>query len=148
MAVCGSDSKFPMSPGMFEAGTFPAMWAHLTRFYAGGPHLAAAWGFIGAAQPFAQASAPPHVLSRLTSTHLQWTSLHVTTSCTCLVHQGKADRGVGCLLRRVHAQVISGPIASALLLADGAGGLKGWQWLFLIEGIPTIVLGFWVGSPL
>ena len=40
--------------GMFEAGTFPAMWAHLTRFYAGGPHLAAAWGFIGAAQPFAQ----------------------------------------------------------------------------------------------
>ena len=40
--------------GMFEAGTFPAMWAHLTRFYAGGTHLAAAWGFIGAAQPFAQ----------------------------------------------------------------------------------------------
>ena len=39
---------------MFEAGTFPAMWAHLTRFYAGGTHLAAAWGFIGAAQPFAQ----------------------------------------------------------------------------------------------
>ena len=49
---------------------------------------------------------------------------------------------------RMHAQVISGPIASALLLADGAGGLKGWQWLFLIEGIPTIVLGFWVGNPL
>ena len=39
---------------MFEAGTFPAMWAHLTRFYAGGTHLAAAWGFIGAAQPLAQ----------------------------------------------------------------------------------------------
>lgn len=49
---------------------------------------------------------------------------------------------------RMHAQVISGPIASALLLADGAGGLKGWQWLFLIEGIPTILLGFWVGNPL
>ena len=45
----------------------------------------------------------------------------------------------------MRVQVISGPIASALLLADGAGGLKGWQWLFLIEGLPTILLGFWVG---
>ena len=51
--------SFTVLAGMFEAGTFPAMWAHLTRFYAGGPHLAAAWGFIGAAQPFAQASALP-----------------------------------------------------------------------------------------
>lgn len=40
--------------GALEAGTFPAMWAHLTRFYAGGPELAVAWGFIGAAQPLAQ----------------------------------------------------------------------------------------------
>lgn len=34
------------------------MWAHLTRFYAGGPDLAAAWGFIGAAQPLAQVLPP------------------------------------------------------------------------------------------
>ena len=39
---------------MFEAGTFPCMWGHLTHFYAGGTHLAAAWGFIGATQPLAQ----------------------------------------------------------------------------------------------
>lgn len=23
-------------------------------------------------------------------------------------------------------------------------GLKGWQWLFLLEGVPTVVLGVWV----
>ena len=46
----------------------------------------------------------------------------------------------------MRAQVISGPIASGILLADGAAGLKGWQWLFLIEGLPTILLGVWVGS--
>ena len=40
--------------GAFEAGAFPAMWAHLTRFYAGGPDLADAWGCIAAAQPVAQ----------------------------------------------------------------------------------------------
>ena len=26
----------------------------------------------------------------------------------------------------------------------GLQGLKGWQWLFLIEGLPTILLGVWV----
>lgn len=37
------------------------MWAHLTHFYAGGPDLSAAWGFIGAAQPLAQVP-PLHVV--------------------------------------------------------------------------------------
>ena len=58
------------------------MWAYLTTFYAGGAELAAAWGFIGAAQPL--------------------------------------------------AQVLGGPIASALLYADGFLGLRGYQWLFLL----------------
>lgn len=38
------------------------------------------------------------------------------------------------------AGVIGGPISSALLLLDGAGGLQGWQWLFVVEGIPAVVL--------
>jgi len=40
------------------------------------------------------------------------------------------------------AGVIGGPISGLLLAMDGAAGLAGWQWLFLIEGIPAIVLGF------
>lgn len=42
------------------------------------------------------------------------------------------------------AQVAGAPIATALLLTDGLLGLKGWQWLFLLEGVPTVVLGLWV----
>ena len=38
------------------------------------------------------------------------------------------------------AGVIGAPISSALLQFDGAFGLKGWQWLFLIEGLPAILL--------
>jgi ACS family tartrate transporter-like MFS transporter len=38
------------------------------------------------------------------------------------------------------AGVIGAPISSALLQLHGAGGLQGWQWLFLIEGLPAILL--------
>lgn len=37
--------------------------------------------------------------------------------------------------------VIGGPISGALLGLNQKGGLAGWQWLFLIEGLPAIILG-------
>ncbi|HTH66360.1 MAG TPA: MFS transporter [Gemmatimonadales bacterium] len=39
------------------------------------------------------------------------------------------------------AQIIGGPISGALLGLQGVAGLAGWQWLFLIEGLPSIALG-------
>jgi ACS family tartrate transporter-like MFS transporter len=39
------------------------------------------------------------------------------------------------------ATVIGGPVSGALLELHGFGGLKGWHWLFIIEGLPAIVLG-------
>ena len=36
---------------------------------------------------------------------------------------------------------IGSPISAHILLLDGAGGLKGWQWLFLLEGAPAAILG-------
>jgi ACS family tartrate transporter-like MFS transporter len=39
------------------------------------------------------------------------------------------------------AGVIGGPMSGALLALDGRGGLGGWQWLFLLEGVPAVVLG-------
>src|SRR4051812_31484153 len=39
------------------------------------------------------------------------------------------------------AGVIGGPVSGALLGLDGVGGIAGWQWLFLLEGIPSIVVG-------
>jgi MFS transporter, ACS family, tartrate transporter len=37
--------------------------------------------------------------------------------------------------------VIGGPISGALLDWDRRGGLAGWQWMFLMEGVPAILLG-------
>lgn len=39
------------------------------------------------------------------------------------------------------ASIIGGPLAGALLLLDSNLGLAGWQWLFLLEGLPAVVLG-------
>ncbi len=40
------------------------------------------------------------------------------------------------------ATVIGGPLSGFVLELDGIGGLRGWQWLFLLEGAPAFVLAF------
>jgi MFS transporter, ACS family, tartrate transporter len=37
--------------------------------------------------------------------------------------------------------VVGGPVSGLLLSMHGLGGLEGWHWLFLLEGLPAIVLG-------
>lgn len=39
------------------------------------------------------------------------------------------------------AGAIGSPLGAVLLGLEGRGGLHGWQWLFLVEGIPAVVLG-------
>jgi MFS family permease len=39
------------------------------------------------------------------------------------------------------ASFIGSPISAALLQMDGFAGLRGWHWLFFLEGIPTVILG-------
>ena len=39
------------------------------------------------------------------------------------------------------AGVVGGPLSSALLKLNGVGGLSGWQWLFLFEGVLTSLVG-------
>lgn len=39
------------------------------------------------------------------------------------------------------ANAIGAPIGGMLLDLNGAGGLKGWQWVFLVTGAPAIIMG-------
>jgi ACS family tartrate transporter-like MFS transporter len=39
------------------------------------------------------------------------------------------------------AIIVGAPISEMLLALNGRGGLAGWQWLFLGEGLPAVVLG-------
>jgi ACS family tartrate transporter-like MFS transporter len=40
------------------------------------------------------------------------------------------------------ANIIGGPLSSLILGLNGDFGLAGWQWLFLLEGAPAILLAF------
>jgi MFS family permease len=39
------------------------------------------------------------------------------------------------------ASFIGSPLSAMLLSLDGVLGLKGWQWLFIMEAVPTVLLG-------
>jgi ACS family tartrate transporter-like MFS transporter len=41
----------------------------------------------------------------------------------------------------VIAGIVGSPLSGAILELHGFGGLEGWQWLFLLEGIPAVILG-------
>jgi len=44
------------------------------------------------------------------------------------------------------AGVIGGPVAGLIMdkMVGGIGGLANWQWLFILEGIPSVIAGFFV----
>jgi ACS family tartrate transporter-like MFS transporter len=39
------------------------------------------------------------------------------------------------------SSVLGSPVSAALLEMDGVAGLAGWQWLFLLEAAPALILG-------
>jgi MFS family permease len=43
-------------------------------------------------------------------------------------------------LANVVSVVFAAPLAAGLMTIT-AGSLKGWQWLFILEGIPSVLLG-------
>jgi MFS family permease len=41
------------------------------------------------------------------------------------------------------ANTLGGPLSGALLELDGVWGLTGYQWMFMVEGLLAVVVGFW-----
>ena len=59
--------------------------------------------------------------------------------------EGQRARAIAAFMTAVPVSgVIGGPLSGALLTLNGMFGLAGWQWLFLVEGIPAILLGITV----
>jgi MFS family permease len=39
------------------------------------------------------------------------------------------------------SSLISGPVSGLMLGLNGLGGLAGWQWLFILEAVPSVIIG-------
>jgi ACS family tartrate transporter-like MFS transporter len=53
------------------------------------------------------------------------------------------SRIIGIFMTAIPISIVSGSLISSQILRLGAwGGLNGWQWLFILEALPALVLGF------
>ncbi|WP_156919878.1 MFS transporter [Comamonas composti] len=58
---------------------------------------------------------------------------------------GERAKAIGYFLLGVCiANIIGGPLGGGLLSLEGLGGLHGWQWLLIIEGLMPMFLAFFV----
>ena len=42
------------------------------------------------------------------------------------------------------SSVLGGPVSGLLLQMDGLAGLAGWQWMFIVEGLPASIVGLFI----
>lgn len=57
--------------------------------------------------------------------------------------QAERPKAIGVLVASaIAANVLGSPIGGLLLQMQGVGGLHGWQWLFLIEGLAAVAFAF------
>lgn len=60
--------------------------------------------------------------------------------------QRERGRAIGTLYTATAlAVVIAGPVSGAILEMPGWLGLKPWQWMFILEAAPTIIIGLFIG---
>jgi MFS family permease len=68
--------------------------------------------------------------------------IYFITQWFVVKHRAKAN---GMFLLGVSiANIVGAPLGGVLLTLDGLGGLHGWQWMFIIEGIPACFLAFFI----
>ena len=145
-----SDTVYGVGAGMFFIGYFLfEVPSNLLMTRAGArlwiARIMISWGLISSAMMFtnsvttfyvlrfllgaAEAGFFPGIILYLT----YWYPAHRRARMVALFMSGVAIAGV-----------VGGPLSGWIMKAfDGTHGMSGWQWLFLLEGIPSVLLGIW-----
>jgi MFS family permease len=143
-----SDTIFGIGAGIFSLGYVifgvPSNLA-LERF--GARRWLAAimvvWGLISASMMFIEGPASFYVLRFLLGAAEAGFFPGIILFLTWWFPERERTRAVALFLTAVSAAYVAGgPLSGGLLELDGFAGLDGWQWLFLVEGIPAVALGF------
>jgi D-galactonate transporter len=102
------------------------------------------WGLVSAATMFATGPASFYVLRFLLGVAEAGFFPGVVLYLTYWYPARRRARIIALFMSGVAvAGVLGGPLSGAIMAGfSGQHGLHGWQWLFVLEGIPSIVLGF------
>lgn len=100
------------------------------------------WGVVSAATAFVQGAPSLYVMRFLLGVAEAGFFPGVILYLTYFFPAAYRARIVALFSVALPASLFLGsPISAALLGLDGYLGLKGWQWMFLLEGIPSVLLG-------
>ena len=101
------------------------------------------WGLIGAAMAFVQTATQFYILRFLLGVAEAGFIPGVMYFLSCWFPSARRGRMIALLLAAVPlSSVIGGPLSGAILVSfAGVSGWHGWQWLFLIETLPSLILG-------
>jgi MFS transporter, ACS family, tartrate transporter len=101
------------------------------------------WGAISAACAFVQGPLSFYVLRFLLGVAEAGLFPGVVLYLTYWFPQERRARAIaGFMAASPVALIVVGPLSGLLLTLDGFASLKGWQWVFLIEGLPACLLAF------
>jgi MFS transporter, ACS family, tartrate transporter len=142
-----SDTIFGIGAGIFSLGYVifgvPSNLA-LARFGARRwlAALMMVWGLISASMMFITSPESFYVLRFLLGAAEAGFFPGIILFLTWWFPERERTQAVALFLTAVSAAyVFGGPLSGGLLELDGFAGLDGWQWLFLVEGIPAVALG-------
>jgi len=100
------------------------------------------WGVISAAMMFVRTPTTFYLLRFLLGAAEAGFFPGVVYYLSHWYPEGRRARAIAAFMTAVPVSgVVGGPLSGALLTLNGLFGLAGWQWLFLVEGIPAILLG-------
>ena len=142
-----SDTVYGLAAGVFFLGymLFAVPSNHML-VRVGAPRwmgvLMVAWGVVGCGMAFVHGPIGYIVLRFLLGAAESGFLPGVVFYLSCWL-PGSARAGILALLYLAvpMSSVIGSPISAALLRLNGHHGLAGWQWLFLMEAIPAVLLG-------
>src|SRR5436190_12153685 len=103
--------------------------------------IMASWGVISAANAFVQGPTSFYVLRFLLGlAEAGFAPGMIFYLSLWFPAEVRARYGASYFLAVPLANVIGAPVSSAILEMDGVLGLHGWQWLFLVEAMPALIL--------
>ncbi len=106
--------------------------------------IVVAWGLISCSMMFIRDERSFYILRFLLGVAESGFFPGMILYLTYWIPAGERARATACFMSAAAtAGLVGGPLSGALMYyLDGVAGMAGWQWLFLMEGLPTVIMGF------